>query len=66
MLCVIYCGDVVLVDVWMFDKVMFDLFVGWCLFVLLNLKVNYDEKGIDVDVVCVMFLNFYGCVLFDV
>ncbi|AIO39373.1 hypothetical protein DM40_3275 [Burkholderia cenocepacia] len=60
-----YRGDVALVDVRMLDKATSDPFAGWRSLALSNLKVNYDEKGTDVDAARVTFSNFYGRVLLD-
>ncbi|KWF28576.1 AsmA family protein [Burkholderia diffusa] len=60
-----YRGDVALVDVRMLDKATSDPFAGWRSLALSNLKVNYDEKGTDVDASRVTFSNFYGRVLLD-
>ncbi|AFQ52105.1 DUF748 domain-containing protein [Burkholderia cepacia] len=60
-----YRGDVALVDVRMLDKATSDPFAGWRSLALSNLKVNYDEKGTDVDATRVTFSNFYGRVLLD-
>ncbi|RQR54301.1 DUF748 domain-containing protein [Burkholderia sp. Bp9140] len=60
-----YRGDVALVDVRMLDKATSDPFAGWRSLALSNLKVNYDEKGTDVDAAVVTFSNFYGRVLLD-
>ncbi|RQR32031.1 DUF748 domain-containing protein [Burkholderia sp. Bp9142] len=60
-----YRGDVALVDVRMLDKATSDPFAGWRSLALSNLKVNYDEKGTDVDAAGVTFSNFYGRVLLD-
>ncbi|RKT99821.1 AsmA family protein [Burkholderia sp. Nafp2/4-1b] len=63
--CATYRGDVALVDVRMLDKATSDPFAGWRSLALSNLKVNYDEKGTDVDAARVTFSNFYGRVLLD-
>ena len=60
-----YRGDVGLVDVRMLDKATSDPFAGWRSLALSNVKVNYDEKGTDVDAARVTFSNFYGRVLLD-
>ncbi|RQS22561.1 DUF748 domain-containing protein [Burkholderia sp. Bp8998] len=60
-----YRGDAALVDVRMLDKATSDPFAGWRSLALSNLKVNYDEKGTDVDAARVTFSNFYGRVLLD-
>ncbi|CAG9265656.1 putative exported protein [Burkholderia diffusa] len=60
-----YRGDVALVDVRMLDKATSNPFAGWRSLALSNLKVNYDEKGTDVDAARVTFSNFYGRVLLD-
>ncbi|HKT65379.1 MAG TPA: DUF748 domain-containing protein [Burkholderia sp.] len=60
-----YRGDVALVDVRMLDKATSDPFAGWRSLALSNVKVNYDEKGTDVDAARVTFSNFYGRVLLD-
>ncbi|MBM2653677.1 DUF748 domain-containing protein [Burkholderia diffusa] len=60
-----YRGDVALVDVRMLDKATSDPFAGWRSLALSNLKVNYDERGTDVDAARVTFSNFYGRVLLD-
>ncbi|HDR9058311.1 TPA: DUF748 domain-containing protein, partial [Burkholderia vietnamiensis] len=60
-----YRGDAALVDVRMLDKATSDPFAGWRSLALSSLKVNYDEKGTDVDAARVTFSNFYGRVLLD-
>ncbi|ABO56648.1 DUF748 domain-containing protein [Burkholderia vietnamiensis] len=60
-----YHGDAALVDVRMLDKATSDPFAGWRSLALSSLKVNYDEKGTDVDAARVTFSNFYGRVLLD-
>ncbi|SAK90845.1 AsmA family protein [Caballeronia hypogeia] len=60
-----YKGDVSLSDVRMIDKLTNDRFAGWKLLGLSNVKVNYDERGTDVDAARVTFANFYGRVLLD-
>ncbi len=54
-----------LVDVRMIDKASSDPFAGWKLLGLTNVKVDYDERGTNVDAARVMFANFYGRVLLD-
>ncbi|WP_321799854.1 DUF748 domain-containing protein [Caballeronia sp. J97] len=60
-----YKGDVSLSDVRMLDKATSDRFAGWKLLGLTNVKVNYGERGTDVDAARVTFANFYGRVLLD-
>ncbi|WP_250526513.1 DUF748 domain-containing protein [Caballeronia sp. GAWG2-1] len=60
-----YKGDVSLTDVRMQDKATSDRFAGWKLLGLTNVKVNYGERGTDVDAARVTFANFYGRVLLD-
>lgn len=60
-----YKGDVSLTDVRMIDKLTNDRFAGWKLLGLTNVKVNYGERGTDVDAARVTFANFYGRVLLD-
>ncbi|SAL57096.1 DUF748 domain-containing protein [Caballeronia humi] len=60
-----YKGDVSLTDVRMMDKASADPFAGWKLLGLTNVKVNYSERGTDVDAARVVFANFYGRVLLN-
>lgn len=60
-----YKGDVSLSDVRMLDKATSDRFAGWKLLGLTNVKVNYSERGTDVDAARVTFAKFYGRVLLD-
>ncbi|SAK77981.1 AsmA family protein [Caballeronia glebae] len=60
-----YKGDVSLSDVRMFDKASSDRFAGWKLLGLSNVKVNYGERGTDVEAARVTFAKFYGRVLLD-
>ncbi|MBY4833317.1 DUF748 domain-containing protein [Burkholderia dolosa] len=60
-----YRGDVAVVDVRMLDKATSDPFAGWRSLALSNLRVNYDDRGTDVDAARVTFSNFYGRVLLD-
>ncbi|SAK89355.1 AsmA family protein [Caballeronia temeraria] len=60
-----YKGDVSLSDVRMLDKATSDRFAGWKLLGLSNVKVNYSERGTDVDAARVTFAKFYGRVLLD-
>ncbi|SAK98911.1 AsmA family protein [Caballeronia calidae] len=60
-----YKGDVSLTDVRMIDKLTNDRFAGWKLLGLSNVKVNYGERGTDVEAARVTFANFYGRVLLD-
>jgi hypothetical protein len=60
-----YKGDVSLTDVRMIDKLTNDRFAGWKLLGLTNVKVNYGERGTDVDAARVTFAKFYGRVLLD-
>jgi len=60
-----YKGDVSLTDVRMLDKATSDRFAGWKLLGLTNAKVNYSERGTDVDAARVTFASFYGRVLLD-
>ncbi len=60
-----YKGDVPLTDVRAIDKVTDDRFAGWKLLGLTNVKVNYSDRGTDVDAAKVTFANFYGRVLLD-
>ncbi|SAK67820.1 AsmA family protein [Caballeronia fortuita] len=60
-----YKGDVSLSDVRMLDKATSDRFAGWKLLGLTNVKVNYGERGTDIDAARVTFAKFYGRVLLD-
>ncbi|MBR8058700.1 DUF748 domain-containing protein [Burkholderia dolosa] len=60
-----YRGDVAVVDVRMLDKATSDPFAGWRSLALSNVRVNYDDRGTDVDAARVTFSNFYGRVLLD-
>ncbi|KND58086.1 putative exported protein [Candidatus Burkholderia verschuerenii] len=60
-----YKGDVSLSDVRTIDKLTNDRFAGWKLLGLTNVKVNYSERGTDIDAAKVTFSNFYGRVLLD-
>ena len=60
-----YKGDVSLADVRMIDKASSDPFAGWKLLGLTNVKVDYGERGTNVDAARVVFANFYGRVLLD-
>jgi uncharacterized protein involved in outer membrane biogenesis len=60
-----YKGDVSLSDVRMLDKATSDRFAGWKLLGLTNAKVNYSERGTDIDAARVTFAKFYGRVLLD-
>src|SRR4029453_18899417 len=60
-----YKGDVSLSDGRMLDKATPDRFAGWKLLGLTNAKVNYSERGTDIDAARVTFAKFYGRVLLD-
>ncbi|SAK86235.1 AsmA family protein [Caballeronia catudaia] len=60
-----YKGDVSLSDVRTLDKATSDRFAGWKLLGLTNVKVNYGERGTDIDAARVIFAKFYGRVLLD-